>query len=49
MGATHAEKSTSKAGQLNAVPSDGGVPVVAADADEAKFCAIDNPECEACQ
>ena len=38
----------SKAGQLNAVPSDGGVPVVAG-AEEAKFCAIDNPECEACQ
>ncbi|HLF39174.1 MAG TPA: ribonucleoside-diphosphate reductase subunit alpha, partial [Burkholderiales bacterium] len=48
MGATHAEKSTSKAGQLNAVPSDGGVPVVAS-ADEAKFCALDTPECEACQ
>jgi ribonucleoside-diphosphate reductase alpha chain len=48
MGATHAEKSTSKAGQLNAVPSDGGVAVAAA-ADEATFCAIDSPECEACQ
>ncbi|MDH5210133.1 MAG: ribonucleoside-diphosphate reductase subunit alpha, partial [Betaproteobacteria bacterium] len=48
MGATHAEKSTSKAGQLNAVPADGGVPVVAADG-EANFCAIDDPECEACQ
>ncbi|HJS39588.1 MAG TPA: ribonucleoside-diphosphate reductase subunit alpha [Burkholderiales bacterium] len=47
MGATHAEKSTSKAGQLNAVPSDGGADAVLAD--EAKFCAIDNPECEACQ
>jgi ribonucleoside-diphosphate reductase alpha chain len=46
MGATHAEKSTSKAGQLNAVPSDGGV---AAAEEDAKFCAIDNPECEACQ
>jgi len=46
MGATHAEKSTSKAGQLNAVPADGGM---AAAADEAKFCAVDNPECEACQ
>jgi ribonucleoside-diphosphate reductase alpha chain len=44
MGATHAEKSTSKAGQLNAVPSEAG-----AAAEEAKFCAIDNPECEACQ
>ncbi len=40
LGATHAEKSTSKAGQLNAVP---------ADAEEAKACSIDNPECEACQ
>jgi ribonucleoside-diphosphate reductase alpha chain len=42
MGATHAEKSTSKAGQLNAVSS-------GEEADEAKVCAIDNPECEACQ
>jgi ribonucleoside-diphosphate reductase alpha chain len=47
MGATHAEKSTSKIGQLNAVPSDGGV--TAATAEDGKFCAIDNPECEACQ
>jgi len=47
MGATHAEKSTSKAGQLNAVPTGSG----SADtlADEPKFCAIDNAECEACQ
>jgi ribonucleoside-diphosphate reductase alpha chain len=48
LGATHAEKSTSKAGQLNAVPSDGGM-TEAASTEEAKFCAIDNPECEACQ
>jgi ribonucleoside-diphosphate reductase alpha chain len=48
LGATHAEKSTSKAGQLNAVPSDGGM-LEAAGTEEAKFCAIDNPECEACQ
>jgi ribonucleoside-diphosphate reductase alpha chain len=48
LGATHAEKSTSKAGQLNAVPSDGGL-VEAAGTEEAKFCATDNPECEACQ
>ncbi len=41
MGATHAEKSTSKAGQLNAVSMEG--------AEEAKVCAIDNPDCEACQ
>ncbi|MDH4093637.1 MAG: ribonucleoside-diphosphate reductase subunit alpha [Betaproteobacteria bacterium] len=47
MGATHAEKSTVKAGQLNAVPSDGGAGT--APGDEPKFCAIDNPECEACQ
>jgi len=47
MGATHAEKSTVKAGQLNAVPSDGGLaPAMSA---EPKFCSIDNPECEACQ
>jgi ribonucleoside-diphosphate reductase alpha chain len=48
LGATHAEKSTSKAGQLNAVPSDGGM-LEAALTEEAKFCAIDNPECEGCQ
>jgi ribonucleoside-diphosphate reductase alpha chain len=44
LGATHAEKSTVKTGQLNAVPSDG-----AAEATEPKFCAIDAPDCEACQ
>ena len=44
LGATHAEKSTVKAGQLNAVPATGG-----AAQEEAKFCSIDNPECEACQ
>jgi ribonucleoside-diphosphate reductase alpha chain len=50
MGATHAEKSTSKAGALNAVPSDGGVTESAsATTEEPKFCSIDNPECEACQ
>ncbi len=48
LGATHAEKSTSKAGQLNAVPSAGAAAEAGA-VDEAKFCAIDNPECEACQ
>ena len=47
MGATHAEKSTGKAGALNAVPTDGGI--AAAPATDAKFCAIDNPECESCQ
>jgi ribonucleoside-diphosphate reductase alpha chain len=44
MGATHAEKSTTKAGHLNAVPAGG-----ADAAEDAKFCAIDNPDCEACQ
>ncbi|HET7833167.1 MAG TPA: ribonucleoside-diphosphate reductase subunit alpha [Gallionella sp.] len=43
LGATSAEKSTGRAGALNAVPTHGGV------AEEAKFCSIDNPECEACQ
>jgi len=47
MGATHVEKSTSKTGALNAVPSDGGI--AAAPATDAKFCSIDNPECESCQ
>ena len=42
LGATSAEKSTVTTGQLNAVTSDG----VATDA---KFCSIDNPECESCQ
>src|SRR5688572_19212631 len=38
LGATHAEKSTSKAGELNAVS-----------AEEPKMCSIDKPDCEACQ
>jgi ribonucleoside-diphosphate reductase alpha chain len=41
MGATHAEKSTSKAGELNAVSMETPEP--------AKMCAIDKPDCEACQ
>ncbi len=51
LGATSAEKSTSRAGSLNAVSSGSGsgdmsaAPVM----EEAKFCSIDNPECEACQ
>ena len=53
MGATHAEKSTVKAGQLNAVPAEGGaVAEQSARAPlepEVKFCKIDDPECEACQ
>jgi len=50
LGATHAEKSTVTSGQLNSVPSDGGAAQrSAADAESPKFCAIDDPECEACQ
>jgi ribonucleoside-diphosphate reductase alpha chain len=41
LGATHAEKSTSKAGELNAVSMETAEP--------AKMCAIDKPDCEACQ
>jgi ribonucleoside-diphosphate reductase alpha chain len=39
MGATHAEKSTTKTGALNAVPA----------IEEPKVCSIENPDCEACQ
>jgi len=66
VGATHAEKSTVKAGQMNSVSSgsDSGAklaaPVAAAPAapvlapvteaaTDVKFCAIDDPGCEACQ
>ncbi len=50
LGATHAEKSTVRAGQLNAVPSDVSVFVSGrTDLAEPRLCAIDNPECEACQ
>ena len=52
------EKSTGRGGELNAVPVAGGVaaPAQAAapqeealPATDAKFCSIDNPDCEACQ
>jgi len=58
MGATHAEKSTVENGSLNAVPADGGLAAAAAmmgsalpeyEAEAPKFCAIDDPTCEACQ
>jgi ribonucleoside-diphosphate reductase alpha chain len=51
LGATSAEKSTSRAGSLNAVSNGGGMgEILAAPAiEETKFCSIDNPECEACQ
>jgi len=57
MGATHAEKSTVRAGQLNAVP-EGGMPAAqagaaaasrASDEPEIKLCKIDDSECESCQ
>ena len=46
LAATSAEKSTGRGGELNAVPVDGSI---AAPATDAKFCSIDNPDCEACQ
>ncbi|MCE2989569.1 MAG: ribonucleoside-diphosphate reductase subunit alpha, partial [Nitrosomonadaceae bacterium] len=57
LAATSAEKSTGRGGELNAVPVSGGVAAAAANevgagdgaAEGAKFCSIDNPECEACQ
>jgi len=61
VGATHAEKSTVKAGHLNAVASDAAPSSMTKAVDAAmsvshvepatdmKFCAIDNPDCEACQ
>ncbi|MEW5708356.1 MAG: ribonucleoside-diphosphate reductase subunit alpha [Pseudomonadota bacterium] len=47
LAATSAEKSTVRAGALNAVPADGvsGEAALA----EPRFCAIDDPECESCQ
>ncbi|MFN9489999.1 MAG: ribonucleoside-diphosphate reductase subunit alpha [Betaproteobacteria bacterium] len=44
LGATSAEKSTVRAGQLNAVPADGGLAE-----EQPKVCSILDPECEACQ
>jgi ribonucleoside-diphosphate reductase alpha chain len=50
LGATSAEKSTSRAGSLNSVSSGGASEMSAAPAtEETQFCSIDNPECEACQ
>jgi ribonucleoside-diphosphate reductase alpha chain len=50
LGATHAEKSTVSAGQLNAVPTDAsGVGVLAPEPAAPKICSIDTPECESCQ
>jgi ribonucleoside-diphosphate reductase alpha chain len=66
MGATHAEKSTVKAGKMNSVSSGAAAASVgmsalelaaataqtqmmATPATDIKFCAIDDPGCEACQ
>jgi ribonucleoside-diphosphate reductase alpha chain len=55
LGATSAEKSTVKAGALNAVPADGGLAAASvaatasADRKEPTFCSIEDPTCEACQ
>jgi ribonucleoside-diphosphate reductase alpha chain len=52
LGATSAEKSTGKGGELNAVSSSGGALASAAaatPATEVKFCSIDDPTCESCQ
>ncbi len=52
LAATSAEKSTGRGGELNAVAIDGGVSALAGNSisePEVKFCAIDDPECEACQ
>jgi len=54
LGATAAEKSTVRAGSLNAVPSDGGMSQTLAAREEVtaveiKYCAIDDESCESCQ
>ena len=57
LAATSAEKSTGSGGELNAVSHDGGTtgnfsPNNLANnipATDAKFCSIDDPECESCQ
>jgi ribonucleoside-diphosphate reductase alpha chain len=60
-GATHAEKSTVKSGSMNAVSSGGAESALdaaaarareqlsSAPATDIKYCAIDDPTCEACQ
>jgi ribonucleoside-diphosphate reductase alpha chain len=49
MGATHAEKSTVHSGAMNAVSSTSAGAALDAAASDIKFCAIDEPDCEACQ
>jgi ribonucleoside-diphosphate reductase alpha chain len=45
LGATSAEKSTVHSGTLNSVPSD----VSTGEQEQAQFCGLDDPTCEACQ
>ncbi|MCD4484660.1 ribonucleoside-diphosphate reductase subunit alpha [Chromobacterium vaccinii] len=53
LAATSAEKSTGRGGELNAVSSQAQTaPAAVVDntpATDAKFCSIDNPDCESCQ
>jgi ribonucleoside-diphosphate reductase alpha chain len=57
LGATSAEKSTGRGGELNAVAATPAISDVGtatghdapAEIAAPKFCSIDNPECEACQ
>ncbi|MEO6824690.1 MAG: ribonucleoside-diphosphate reductase subunit alpha [Nitrosospira sp.] len=51
LGATSAEKSTVKAGALNAVPAERDVVAMSAaiSATDLKYCSIDDAECESCQ
>jgi ribonucleoside-diphosphate reductase alpha chain len=50
LAATAAEKSTGRGGELNAVPTTGGMTAAAgAETEAPKYCAIDDPTCEACQ
>ena len=58
LAATSAEKSTGRGGELNAVPASGGIAASAtaaraapkaAEPEAPKFCALDDPTCEACQ
>lgn len=51
LGASSAEKSTVKAGVLNAVPADKDMTAMSAtiSATDLKYCSIDNAECESCQ
>jgi ribonucleoside-diphosphate reductase alpha chain len=54
MAATGIEKSTGRAGALNAVQSAAAAPTAAATASvepasDVKFCSLDDPDCEACQ